>query len=326
MIQKFMLAVPWRKEKPSSTAIGWMALITCIFAASTYNTFAKQLTGSLSPLSLFFVSEFLTGFFVLLSYGGMPVVSDLFRLRKSARLPLFIVGLTNGTLAPLLLFPGLRLSGAVNASIFGNLEQFFLVILAVTFLKEAFHREHGLCMIATVIGMLTISLRGFTDGMQLHFGDVLLVLSSVSYAIGGIIFRRYLHDIPPHLVLFARATTAVSFFFLLSPFLHHTLVEELQVFPWTLIPILLGFGFISRFLNVFTFYEALDHLPVTTVSILMNLNVIPSIIFAHMVLREPIETYHLLGGALIVSGGLLLEFAGAHKNKDLLENHMRSSQ
>lgn len=318
--------MPWSREKPSFKAIGWICLVTCILSAATYNTFAKQLTSALSPLSLFFLSEFLTGFFVALSYGVMPVIQDLRKLKKNVRLPMLIVGLLNGTLAPLLLFPGLRLSSAVNASIFGNIEPFFLVILAVIFLRESFHRKHALCMIATVLGMITISMRGFTEGFEMRIGDMLLVLSSACFAAGGIVFRRYLSEVPPHLVLFARATTAVSCFFLLSPFLNHTLMEELRVFPFALIPVLLGFGFISRFLNVFTFYEALDHLPVTTVSILMNLVVIPSSVFAYLILGETIESYHLIGGALIVIGGLILEFAGAHKDEELLENHLRSKQ
>src|SRR5438105_1407697 len=99
--------VEWRQEHVSTSTIGWIALFVCILAGSTYYAFAKILTDALSPLSLFFVSELLTGFFVVLSYGFMPVMRSLLHVRKAEIIPLLCVGLASGTIAPLLLFPGL---------------------------------------------------------------------------------------------------------------------------------------------------------------------------------------------------------------------------
>ncbi len=313
----------WKRQSVSSRALGWTALVTCILCASTYNTFAKMLTGSLSPLTLFFVSELLTGFFVAMSFGLMPVLRDIGRIKKKKILPLLLIGMTNGTIGPILLFAGLQNSTAVNASLFTNMEMFFLVLLAVLVLKEPFRRKHVYSTVAITAGMLIISLRGFTEGLTLNWGDMLLILSSLSFALGSIIFRRSLHDVHPRLVLFVRAAVAVCCFFLLSPFIDHPLIEEIRAFPLAALPVLLGFGFISRFLNVFSFYEALDRLKVTTVSIVSNATVVTSLIFAWSMLHEPILPYHIIGGALIVLGTVVLEFMGVHPTRRHLVKHLQ---
>lgn len=312
----------WEKHPASQSMIGWTALIACVFCSGTYNAFAKLLSTGLSPLSLFFVSELLTGFFVVFSFGVMPVLKDLARLKAKDVRSMILVGLLSGTTAPLLLFSGIRLSTAVNASLFGNLEPVFLVLLAVLVLGEKWTSRHFLSGIAVLIGMVTISLKGFSDGLEVNMGDALLVLASLAFALGSIVFRKKLHHAKPHLVLFMRSVVAVTCFFLASPFITHPLIEEIKNFPLELIPILLGFGFISRFLNVFTFYEALDHLAVTTVSLIVNLTVIVSIVFAWMLLGEPVAWYHVVGGALIILGTIVLEVR--HGKKELhLETHLR---
>jgi len=295
----------------------------CILSASTYNTFAKILTGAISPLTLFFVSELLTGLIVSLSYGFMPVVRSLFKVKKASVLPLICIGFTNGTLAPLLLFPGLKMSSAVNASLFGNMEMVFLILLAVIVLHEPFRREHALSVCTMLAGMFIIALRGFTEGLQFHGGDILLVLSGLSFATGSILFRKYLHHIEPQIVLFVRSAVAITCFFLISPFIHHPLIDEIRAFPLAILPVLLGFGFISRFLNIFSFYEALDRLPVTLVSLFSNLTMITSILFAWWMLAEPIAGYHVAGGIMIILGTLILEVSGTHPTPKHLELHLR---
>ncbi|NOS67338.1 MAG: DMT family transporter [Candidatus Peribacteraceae bacterium] len=315
--------IAWQRESMSAKSVGWMALVICILAASTYNGFAKLLTGALSPLSLFFVSELLTGFFVAFSFGLMPVVRGISRLNRKSFPPLLLVGLTSGTVGPLLLFHGLERSTAVNASLFLNMEPVFLVMLAVIFLHESFGRAHAASSVAISAGVVVIALRGFTQGIGMSSGDLLLLASSFCFATGGIIFRKSLRHVKPHLVLFSRSAIAVVSFFLLSPFISHTLMEEVRAFPLAALPVLLGFAFISRFLNVFSFYEALDRLSVTTVSLVGNTGIVTSLLFAWWIVGEPILWYHIAGGGLIILGTILLELLGTHPTAKHLERHLR---
>ena len=252
------------------------------------------------------------------------MIQQCLQLNPKKLLPLLFIGLTNGTIGPILLFAGLQSSTAVNSSLFTNMESVFLVMLAVIILREPFRREHVLSSLTIVAGILIIALRGFTAGLHFYWGDMLLILSSLSFALGGLIFRRSLHDMNPHIVLFFRAIVGITFFILLTAFMQHHIFEEIRAFPLAMLPVLVGFGFISRFLNTFSFYEALDRLPVTTVSLVSNVTIITSILFAWWMLGEPILGYHILGGGLIILGTILLEVIGIHRSPAELEGHSRT--
>ncbi len=293
-----------------------------IVAGSTYNMFAKPLTGAFSPLSLLFVSELLTFLFLLFSFGFFPLVRHLWRVPRKKLLPLLWVGILSGTTAPLLWFTGLQATTAVNATLFGNAEMVFLIILAVLVLGEKWTVHHAIAGVTIAAGVLLVALEGFDGTIALHKGDMLILLASFTFSIGSITFRKYLHHLEPQIAIFVRSLTAMTIFILLSPFLEHTIVEDVRTFPFALLPALLGFGFIARFLNIFTFYEAIDRLPVSTVSLLGNLSVIVGVLFAHWYLSEAIFWYHWVGGGFIVFGTILLETIGIHPSEKHLQHHM----
>lgn len=317
--------VYWTRQTASNTAIGWMMLTVTIFSAGTYSGFAKVLTSALAPLAFVFVSELLTAMFVLLSFGAMPMLRKLMQLDKKLYLPLLVVGLTSGTAAPLLMFVGLGASSAVNASLLGNTEMVFLMLLAMLLLGERCTRAQVASACLIFFGMIVIALRGFTEGFVFQWGDVLLVAASLTWAVGSITFRKYLHQ-DPHMVLLVRSMIAVMFFFVLSSLIGPSVMDDILLFPLELVPALLGFAFISRFLNVFSFYEAIDRLPVTSVSLLCNLTSIVSILFAHFYAGESIQYYHLAGGGLIILGTILLEMTGLHPSRTHHEAHLRQQQ
>ncbi|MBI3331740.1 DMT family transporter [Candidatus Peregrinibacteria bacterium] len=316
--------VSLRKRSLESQSIGWIALVVMILASSTYNSFGKQLSGALSPLSILVLSEFLTAFFVLLSFGVFPTVRRLFAMKRKYVLPLIALGLCNGLLAPLLFFSGLQYTTAINAELFGRMEMVFLMVLAIAILRqEHWTRAHIIASSVIIFGIAFVALRGFSEDFSTRPGDPLILLSTFAYACGGIIFKKYLHKLDSELVIVSRASVAVGAFFLVSPFIEHPLREELLVFPAALVPALLGFGFVSRFLNLFSFYEAIERIPVSAVSLFSTINIVCGIAFAHFYLGEPILWYHLVGGGLILLGVLLLEILGVHQNESELEQHMK---
>ncbi len=160
---------------------------------------------------------------------------------------------------------------------------------------------------AIAAGILTITFRGFTVDLSLQTGDVLILLATMMYAAGSIIFRRYLTSIVPQLALVARSMMGILAFFLASPFMPHPFIEDLSNFSLAVLPALIGFAFLSRFLNSFSFYEALERLPVSTVSLFGSLEIVLGSIFAYVYLNEPLYWYHIFGGALILLGTVLLE-------------------
>jgi drug/metabolite transporter (DMT)-like permease len=323
-----VLAIHWplskRREKPmSERAVGGVALVTSTLAGSTYNSFAKPLTGIFSPLSLLFVSELLTSFFVVLSFGVVPTVKEVLKLKREHVIPLLAVGLLSSVIGPMLWFLSLSMTSAVNASLFGKVDLVIMMLLARFMLRERLTRAHVLAVAVVVAGLICVALRGFTDVIEPRFSDLTIVLSCFSFAMGGILFRKYLTHVEAHVALFVRTLVAIGMFFVLSPFVTTPFIAEIESFPLALIPTLIGFGFISRFINIFAYYQAVDRLPVMTVSLFTTLDTIGGTLFAFWHLGEPVYWYHLVGGACIVCGNLLLEFAGTHSTEEHKVRHMK---
>ncbi len=301
-----------------------MALAVMIVASSTYNSFAKEVGTALSPLTLLVLSETLTAFFVILAFGFLPTMRSILRLDRKYMAPLIALGLLNGLIAPLLLFHGLSMTTAVNAELFARMEMVALLILAITILREEhLTRVHVIAGSVILLGIAFVALRGFSESLSLRPGDPLLLLSSFIFAGGSIIYKKYLQPMQAQVVIVCRACTAVVAFFLIAPFLDHPLIAELRAFPVALIPALLGFGFISRFLNLFSFYEAIERIPVSAFSMISTVNVIGGVAFAHLYLGEAVEWYHLIGGGLIILGALLLEILGIHPSDVAAEEHLK---
>ena len=232
------------------------------------------------------------------------------------------IGLCNGVLGPLLWFTGLAHTTATNATLLGNTEMMFLALLAILILKEEWTTRHLVSFAVMILGVVTISLEGFTHGISIASGDILLILGSLCFGFGSILFRKYLHGTDAEVTVLVRSLVPVLLFILFFPLLSHMFIGEVRGLSNDAILALLGFGLVSRFLNTFTFYEAIEHLPVSVVSICMNATMLVAIAIAHFGLGEPLYVYHFLGGALIVAGIIILEFLGVHPTEEHLESHL----
>jgi drug/metabolite transporter (DMT)-like permease len=307
----------------SRTAAGGVALAVSTLSGSTFAAFAKNLRSALSALSLMFVSELLTAFFILFSFGFFPVVRHYAHIERKKLRWLGTMAVLSGVFGPLLWFTALSSTTAVNAAFFAKSEMIFLMILGNLSLKETITRAHGAAIASVIAGIVIISLQGFTAGMTLHVGDFLVIASALCYATGSIIFRGKLHGLEPHIALFSRSMTAVLVFFLVSPFIAHPFIEEILAMPSSLIPALIGFAFVSRFLNSVTYYVAIERLHVPTVSLVSTLDIIGAVVFTYLYLGEPIEWYHVVGGTFIILGNVLLELLGTHPTHKKLELHLK---
>ena len=307
----------------TDAGIGWLALSTCVLAGATFNSFAKALSPSLSPLSLVFVSELLVLLFVLMSYGAVPIVKTCVRLPRKDALALVAMGCISGLAGPLLWFTGLSITTAVNAGFFGRSEMVFLLVGGTLFLGERVTRAHLLAMSTIAAGIAIISLRGFTAGLHVQAGDLVIIGAAVAFATGSILCRKRLRHIQPHILLGSRSFTAIVGFLTFSLFVPHSLAAEIGALPVALIPALIGFGFISRFINSVAFYEALKRLPISTISFATAIDVILGTVVAWAMLGESIHWFHFLGGGFILLGILLLELLGTHPTEKALEHHVR---
>ena len=116
---------------------------------------------------------------------------------------------------------------------------------------------------------------------------------------------------------------AITFFLIVAPLIQLPLVEEISTFPIELFGALIGYGFLSRFLYLFSFYESLERMSAHTVSLFLPLISVGSLTFAHFYLGEEIHWYHIAGGLFIIMGSLIIRLSSKHFKGGHLERHMR---
>ena len=311
------------KKRVRSTTVGWISLIIAIVAGSTSTPFAKVLGTSLSPLTLLLLSESIVLLFTVLSFGFVPLLEEIVKIKKKHIAPLISIGITNSIVAPLLIFTGLHLADAVNAELFLRSSSFFLFIYAGVFLKEKIKRAEILALMSMFLGISIVALRGFNGPISIATGDLLIISGALSYAIGSAIFKKKLTKLHPEVVLFSRGLMAVIFFVLVAPIVQLPIVEEITTFPIALIGALIGYGFLSRFMYLFSFYEAMERMSAHTVSLFLPLISVGSLAFAHVYLGEGVYWYHITGGLFIILGSIIFQFSSKHLKGDHLDRHLR---
>ena len=83
----------------------------------------------------------------------------------------------------------------------------FTAILAAIVLKEKITIQKILGVIIMLTGIYVVTSEGFTTGFQFQRGDLLLLLASLVWAVGSIIYKKYITHIPMELVLIIRFMT-----------------------------------------------------------------------------------------------------------------------
>jgi drug/metabolite transporter (DMT)-like permease len=314
--------IRWKTVSYSETAIGSICLAICILADSTFNGFSKELSGYMAPLSLIFVSELLTALFISLSFGLLPTIRSLHLLSRPQKLSMLTVGMLAGILGPLLFFTGIAMTTAVNAGFFARFEMLFMIGLAHFFLGEKVSRVHWIGGATILSGIMMIALRGFTDHVDIRPGDLIIVAGIFCYSSAHVIYRSHLRSVQPHIPLLVRSVCAMSAFFLVSPFIETPFIDQIRSLPSSILPALIGFALISRFLSSMTFYQAIDRLPITAVSLASSLTIIGSTLFAWLYVGESVRWYHFAGAVLVILGNALVELLGHQRKREHVEQRL----
>lgn len=272
----------------------------------TYNALAKGLTPFLSPITLLLISEMLTAFFILITFGLFPLIRELKKMdAKSIWIALFI-GLLCSAVAPLFFFTGLARTSAINASMLSSADIIIVLIGAHFLLREQVSRMQMLGGAIVMLGVVIVNTAGTGVSSSVHIGDFFIVVGAFISGAGSVLFKKYLSHVMPELAILIRNIGGIVVISVISFFLRGSFVEEVTAFPLEKVLLLLAFTFFSRYLNLTFFYESLDRLSATTLALIQVATPVVGIFFAALILGERIQSYQVLGCTFILFG-LMLE-------------------
>ncbi len=294
----------------SQYKLGLILAFGALLWNGTYNALAKGLTPFLSPISLLLLSEALTVFFILVTFGMVPMWKEFRKMdAKTIRMSAF-VGLLNSVVAPLLFFTGLTRTSAINASILSSVDVVCVLLAGTLILKERVSRMQMIGGGIVVLGILVINLASSGVSSSIHMGDIFILVGAMVSGFGSVLFKKYLSHVIPELAILIRNIAAIIVVSVIGVFVQVSFSQEVAAFPASQILLLLAFAFFSRYLNLLFFYESLNRLPVTTLSLIQVGTPVAGIFFAALILGEQVHSYQILGGAFIMFGLMIEQVSG----------------
>ncbi|MBV7414572.1 MULTISPECIES: DMT family transporter [Aeromonas] len=270
---------------------------------ATNTVVSKAAAGVVDPAAISFYRWVLAA--LALSPFCLP---QLWRRRAEVRLwlgKLLVLSLLGMVLYQCLAYYAAHSTSATNMGVIGSLLPLLTLLIGACFFGQRPGKQ--------ALGGMSVSLFGvfwlLSQGQPLALlhnginpGDGMMLLGAASYALYGLLIRRWQLPFGPWLNLYVQILLAVL---LLIPV---ALSADSLAVPregWSMV---LFAGLASSLLAAYCWMRGLASLGPERTSVFMNLIPLFTAMIAVSSLGEPIHGYHLLGGGLILGGVMCSQF------------------
>ena len=278
------------------------AALLSVFFGSSYSIFSKYLLQWTIPETLLLIAQMFSVITVLLFFWLVPEMKEVWKMPNKRLVPLACVALFSWVLSPLLYMKWLSETTAINAIVTSRMSAIFLWIIWFLRLKEKCTLKRVVWTLLMFLWVVYITTKWFTLWFAVDYGVYLVLVAALASATWSTLYKKYLADVPPEVVILFRNGIAMLVFIFAVPVLlsvqHDVTIwfqqETWIYFAWlALIPIVL-----SQYLN----YEAIDHAPVSLIGAMSLISPLSWMMLAYVFLWEQLYIYHAIGALLLICG------------------------
>jgi len=205
---------------------------------------------------------------------------------------------------------GLRLTTASSGSLLSSVDPIFSVILSALFLGERMNGKKLIGLMTAFIGIILVTTNGswILDWGDSGLGNILVVVSALSYSVYTVMSKRVLrHEDPPVVVAWSTIIGAL----LLSVV---ALLTDSVPSWWELsLPLLLSTLYLSivpTSVSVVAYAYLLQRVQASSAAVSLFLIPAFSIVWSVLLLKEQISWATITGGSLIIVGVALAVLGG----------------
>jgi drug/metabolite transporter (DMT)-like permease len=283
----------------NSSRVDWLIFIALGFIwGSSYLFIKVGVENGLTPFTLVMfrlaIGSLLLGTVVMLARESLP---------RSPRTygHLVVMGAINIAIPfALITFAEQSVDSAVASVINSAVPLFVIVIAALALPGE---RVTVTRLAGLLIGFVGVAiLVGFDVGdltSSNSIGELFLLASTVSYAVGNVYAKKFIHGLRPMIPAFFQVTIGLVFTTILAFTFERPL--ETQFTPSTLLAVV-WLGLLGSGVAYLAYFHILGAFGATRTSLVAYLLPINGIALGFIVLREPVDITMLLGTALIIGG------------------------
>lgn len=220
------------------------------------------------------------------------------KLSKKEFLSLVTIGIVGGSIPFYLYFTGLTMVPAINAAIIHKTLVIWVAVLALPFLKEKLTKLQMLAIGLVFLGNLTIG--GF-GGFKYSYGEVLILVATVFWAVENIIAKKVLSTVDPDIVTSARmgfgSMVLLGASAVMAPAaLGKTLQMTSTQTVWMTVAVVTLLGFIM------SWYRALENAPATLVATVLTAATLVTNILSAVFVTHTLNSTLFIQFALMVVG------------------------
>ena len=278
-------------------------LLTAIFWGGTFIA-GRIVAKDVDPFSAAFLRFAIASVFLILL--TWKVEGRLPKIKRAQIIPVFLLGMSGIFAYNVFFFKGLRIIEASRAALIVATCPVLITLFSSCFFKERLTLMKVAGIIISVTGAVIVISRGepaeILDG-NLGWGEVYIfccVLSWVAYSlIGKAIMTEYS---PLVLVTYSSVIGAIGLFIVAT---FNGMFRDLTSYS---LPDWLGIfylGFFGTVLGFVWYYEGIKRIGPIKASLFINFVPVSAVLFAFLILAEPV-TLSLLVGAILVTSGVYL--------------------
>lgn len=311
-----------RIKLKKSQWMGITATLVSTICISTYSTFSKILLQHFSTYSLAALAQLFSVITLLLFFGAVNEVKKLNELTYKELWAVIIVGLLSAVIQPLFLFQGLLKTAAINGVLISRTQMVMVGIISALWLRERISKEQIVGTIIMLGGAYFIATKGLSVQIELAGGDSLLLGAALFGALSTNIFKRYLTNVSPQLVVLMRNFLGVVLNLTLVPYIFQFEHNFSPLSEKNILITAILFTSIAIVGAQYLWYKAVELIPASAASTIGMTSPFFGVIIAIVVLGESLLFHHVVGGLLIIIG---LIFSTLHMQQQTHhEKHLKA--
>jgi len=204
---------------------------------------------------------------------------------------------------------GMKYTTASVSSIIQSSGPVFTIALAVIFLGESLNiRKVSGAFIALTGTVMLVTGGKFCFSGTTFYGNLLLLLSAVSYAVAGVITKKGLEKISPFTLLGFGIMIGFIILSVASMFTENVAVAAaIPPLIWIIILLLALF---PSFIAAWLWYKVLINTELSKLSVFVYLMPVFAVLFSYIIIGEVIDIYTVFFAALILGGVALAQKSG----------------
>lgn len=278
-----------------------LAILAAAFFGSV-STLAKPTLESVNPILL-------TCMVYLISAAAITpaTLHKPMSFRRKDFLLILGIAMAGAVIAPLMYFHGLQATTASNTAVLSNMETVFTVAIAILFFKEKLSKIGYIGLVMVTIGavIVTTDLRLSNFGFQLDAGNLLIIGSSLFWALDNNISKVVTKRI--NVLKIAQLKSVIGGGLLLVVVIVTNVPILLKIAE---IPFILLLGTVGFAASLYCFLRAIKIIGIVKTIVIFATSSVFGLIFAVIFLHEQISMYQIAAIVVMISGVYLINRKG----------------